>query len=370
MKICYLSNTAIPSNVASAIQIVKMCEAFSSLGNEVKLITTNVFKEKKSLNNFYNVKSKFQVEKISFFKKFPLGISYYLFSIFSVIKGINFKTELFITRNYFSCFILTILKKKVIMELHHDMLEESRIVRFIFFFYNFFNSKYVIKVVAISKAIKNHYVKNYKLNSDKILVLPSGSSIEKKFEFKNNKLKFNIGYFGSLYKSRGLELILKLAKLDKKNQYFIFGDFKKKIVSVRNSNINKNLFWKNYVPYSKIPYYLSKMDILIMPYVSSITAAGNVGNITNFTSPLKLFDYLRSGKIIMCSNFEVLKEVLKDNKNAIFIKNYKNPVSWKIEIEKIFSQNQKQYIISKNNYILGKQHSLLNRAKKILENIH
>ena len=51
MKICYLSNTAMPSNVASAIQIVKMCEAFSELGNDVKLITTNVSKIKKVFLN-------------------------------------------------------------------------------------------------------------------------------------------------------------------------------------------------------------------------------------------------------------------------------------------------------------------------------
>ena len=35
MKICYLSNSAIPSDYASSIQIVKMCEAFSELDNKV-----------------------------------------------------------------------------------------------------------------------------------------------------------------------------------------------------------------------------------------------------------------------------------------------------------------------------------------------
>ena len=56
MKICYLSNTAMPSNVASAIQIVKMCEAFSELGNDVKLITTNVSKSKKSIFKYYPIR--------------------------------------------------------------------------------------------------------------------------------------------------------------------------------------------------------------------------------------------------------------------------------------------------------------------------
>ena len=94
------------------------------------------------------------------------------------------------------------------------------------------------------------------------------------------------------------------------------------------------------------------MDILIMPYTSSITVAGNVGDITKFTSPLKLFDYLSVGKIIMCSDFDVLKEVIKDKKNAIFVKNYKNPNSWKIEILKLQNQLSKQFIMSKNNYLL------------------
>jgi hypothetical protein len=34
------------------------------------------------------------------------------------------------------------------------------------------------------------------------------------------------------------------------------------------------------------------MDLLLMPYTSSITVAGDVGDITKYTSPLKLFDYL------------------------------------------------------------------------------
>ena len=51
-----------------------------------------------------------------------------------------------------------------------------------------------------------------------------------------------------------------------------------------------------------------------MPYTSKITAAGNYGDITNFTSPLKLFDYLSVGRVILCSNYSVLHEILKNKK--------------------------------------------------------
>ena len=150
----------------------------------------------------------------------------------------------------------------------------------------------------------------------------------------------------------------------KKLIIFIF-----KINNFKYKNSSKNLNLEKYIPYKNIPRSLAKMDILLMPYLSSITVAGNVGDITKFTSPLKLFDYLSVGKIIICSELEVLKEVIKEKKNAIFIKNYKNVFSWKNEIHKLRNQPQKQFIMSKNNYQLSKKYSLKERAKKILEAI-
>lgn len=368
MKICYLSNSAIPSTVASSIQIVKMCEAFSELGNEVILITTNVSK-KKNIFEFYNVKFKFTFIILKYFKTFPLGLRYYLFSILSIIKSLKYNPKLYITRNFFTCFLLILLKKNTIIELHHDLDNESRIVRFLVKKFNFLNSKYISKIIAITNAVKKIYIKKYSINKNKFLVLASGSSINKDFNYKKVKSIFKIGYFGSLYKSRGLELIKKLAEIDKENDYFLYGNTDK-IKSYYLKKSIKNLHLKNHIPYKEIPNNLSKMDILLIPYVSKITTAGDVGNITNYTSPLKLFDYLSVGRIIICSDFDVLKEVVKDKQNVIFIKNYKNAIAWKNEIVKLKHQPNKQFIISKNNFKLAKKYSLIERAKKILKDLN
>tara|TARA_B100000029_G_scaffold238173_1_gene235262 strand:- start:1399 stop:2514 length:1116 start_codon:yes stop_codon:yes gene_type:complete len=368
MKICYLSNAAIPSSVASSIQIVKMCEAFSKLNNEVILITINDFKSKLNFLNYYNIKSKFLLKRMKKFKSFPLGLNYYLFSLFSILESLKYKPEIYITRNFFTCFLLVILRKKIIMELHHDLKIESRIVRFLVTKFKFLNSACIKKIVAITNGVKDEYVKNNLIKKDKIIVLPSGSSIQKKFEFLNNKKFFKIGYFGSIFKSRGLNLIKNLAKIDRKNEYYLYGDFNH-INNYKYKSSNKNIFINNYIPYKDIPKELKKMDILLMPYASSITVAGNVGDITKFTSPLKLFDYLSVGKIIMCSDFNVLKEAIKEKKNAVFIKNYSNPYSWKNEIQKLKNQPHKQLIISKNNHRLSKEYSLIRRANRILKEI-
>ena len=368
MRICYLSNTAIPSSVASAIQTVKMCEAFSELKNEVILITTNASKLNNDINDFYNVKFKFIFKKLNKFKSFPLGINFYLFSLLSIIESLKYKPDIYITRNFFTCFLLILFRKNIIMELHHDLKIESRITRFLVKKLKYLDSKYVKKIVAITNGVKKEYVKNQIVSSNKILVLPSGSSVNIKFIKKNKQNFFKIGYFGSLYQSRGLSLIYNLARIDKFNKYYLYGDLNG-IKNIKFKTPNNNLFLNNYVPYKKIPEKLSGMDLLLMPYVSSITVAGNVGDISKFTSPLKLFDYLSAGKIILCSDFNVLKEIIHDKKNAIFIKNYKNVYAWKNEIYKLKNQIQKQIIMSKNNVQLSKKYTLKKRAKKILNSI-
>ncbi len=363
MKICYLANTGIPSKNASAIQIVKICEAFSELKNQVTLITTNTASG--NIFNYYNVKTKFKFEKIKNFKKFPLGIKFYLFSIFSIIESLKFKPDIYITRNFFTCFLLILLKKRTILELHHDLKFESRIVRFIVKNFDFLNSKHLVKLIAITNHVKDHYVRNYSIRPKKIIMLPSGSSIKESYQYNINKKKLNIGYFGSLYKSRGLDLIIKLALIDPKNNYHVYGSKKQAKLSISKKS-EKNLLLNDYVPYKKIPKILVNMDLLLIPYTSSITVAGDVGDITKYTSPLKLFDYLCVGRPIMCSNFDVLKEIIADNKNAIFVKNYTNAFAWKKEITKLINNPEKMKIISKNNYKLSKKYSHSARALKIL----
>ena len=219
MKICYLSNSSIPSSVASSIQIVKMCEAFSKLNNDVTLITINNSISKIDFINYYNVKNKFSLKRIKQFKTFPVGINYYLFSIFSIFESFKYNPNIYITRNFFTCFLLVILRKKIIMELHHDLEIESRIVKFLVTKFKYLNSKYVKKIVAITYGVKDEYVKKKFIKENKIIVLPSGSSIKKNFEFSFNKKFFKIGYFGSLFQSRGLNLIKDLAKIDRNNHY-------------------------------------------------------------------------------------------------------------------------------------------------------
>ena len=102
------------------------------------------------------------------FNVFPLGINYYLFSIFSILEGLKHKPDIYITRNFFTCFLLVMLRKNTIMELHHDLNIESRIVRFLVKKFKFLNSKYLKKIIAITSGVKEEYVKKNLINAIKL----------------------------------------------------------------------------------------------------------------------------------------------------------------------------------------------------------
>ena len=368
MRIAYLYNSSVPSRNPGSIQVAKTCEALLKLSNQVKLIVPNTGL-KISLKEYYGLKKNPKVIRLSFFKSFPLGLKYYLFSIVSVFYGIFLKTELFITRNLFTTFFLNLLNKKVIIEIHHDLSIESRIVRFLFHNIDILNSKNIIKVVAITNAVKNYLINDLKVDPDKIQTIPSASSINLKFKKLSNNNKYNIGYFGSLEASKGSKFIGKLSNLDKNNNYFVYGGTNEQIRKFKEKNQNTNLIVSEYIPYSKIKFYLAKMDILLMPSNNKLLrSTGGVGNLAKFTSPLKLFDYMASGKLIIASNLKVFKEVIKHNENSIIINNL-NIVNWKKEINKIRKNINKYNKIKKKSYFISKKYTYMKTAKDILNDI-
>ena len=107
------------------------------------------------------------------------------------------------------------------------------------------------------------------------------------------------------------------------------------------------------------------MDILTLPYHKVIRSRGEVDDISQYTSPLKLFDYLALGKIIISSNLKVLREVI-NHKNAYFIKNYENVFEWKKNIQIAKNSEKKNFIMSKNNLILSKKYDHFKRVKSYL----
>ena len=64
--------------------------------------------------------------------------------------------------------------------------------------------------------------------------------------------------------------------------------------------------------------YINSLDICLLPNQINLFLKG-VGNISSYTSPIKLFDYMSHKKAIIASDISVLREVLNE-KNSILVK--------------------------------------------------
>ena len=366
-KIYYITFSSIPSSLPSSLQIIKTCESLSKYKYDVTLVKPGTGNKKFSINKYYGLKYKVNIKEFDNFKTFPRGFNFYLYCLCCLFFILKKSETITITRNYFICYLLTLFKQKVILEIHHDTKIEGRITKFILKYSNFLNKKVLINIVAISNSVKNLFVDKYNVTSKKITVLPSGSSIKVNFshKFHNNK-RMNIGYFGSISPSKGINTIVKLSKIDSENDYYIYGGNKAAISKIKMVNTNKNLFIRESIPYVDLPKVMLKMEILLMPYSRIIKSAGEVDDISKYTSPLKLFDYLAVGKMIITSDIKVLREVIS-SKNAFFVNNYENIYEWKKNILMAKSNRKKIFIISKNNFKLSKEYDHLKRVKSYIQ---
>jgi glycosyltransferase involved in cell wall biosynthesis len=79
------------------------------------------------------------------------------------------------------------------------------------------------------------------------------------------------------------------------------------------------------VPNRHIPLYQAAGDILLMPYERRVAVSGG-GNTADICSPMKMFEYMASGRAILSSDLPVLHEVL-DETRAIFCAP-EDPAAW------------------------------------------
>ena len=103
-----------------------------------------------------------------------------------------------------------------------------------------------------------------------------------------------------------------------------------------------------------------------MPYQKKVFGIGKNLELSQFMSPMKMFDYLASGKIILASKLKVYEHVLKNNINSFLIVD-DNINQWNYMLKKIFFSKSKYKSIRNNALKTANEYTWVKRVQKIIK---
>lgn len=377
MKLIYIANSKIPTNRAHGFQIMKMCEAFSSSGVDVEMWTPKRINPIKD-NPFkhYNIKETFTIKKIAVIDLIPLSrylgfianfIESFSFAIFAVFALSRRNFDIIYSRDQFILWFLSFFSKKFVYEIH-SFPGHPALYRRIW--------KKAHKVVAITSALKNLIV-GAGIDEGKIMVAPDAVDLadfeavsqtidELRIELELPENEFLVGYVGK-FKTLGMEkgikaMIEALSILERDIKMIFVGGEELEIKEYKNLanrfNVSAQCVFINYQPRLKAIKYTKAMNALVIPFP-------NVPHYAFYASPLKLFEYMASGRPIIASDLPALKEVLND-KNALFFKP-DDASDFARAVKMIKSSQMLGYHLSKQALADVREYTWQKRAGRILK---
>lgn len=357
MKVFYIAELNIPNNSAYMQHVMKMCDEFSA-NYETTLIVFSKNISFSKIKKDYLLKNNFKIITLSedyisnsFFNRIRLFLL--------VNKQINNLHSLIISRSIISSLLLSFFGFFNFLEIHNNLTGFTKYLYKLFRIFNFDKNIFFI-------FIHKNLLKIINVDKKKSIILDDAVKIQDFSNIIKKKTLFDCSYVGSLYPGKGLEIIMYLSKEFKFINFHIFGSLQ----TIKLNNIDfrkyKNLIFHGFLSYSKIPSILINSKILLMPYLEKVNVRSSNLEVSNFMSPLKLFEYLASGNIILASKLPVYSHILRNKHNAILAspKNYKD---WKKNFKDIISNIASFSYLRKNAFNTAQKFTWEKRVQTIIK---
>lgn len=359
-KIYYIADFSLPNKSAYSSHVLKICDAFSEVTKKnvellIPFLDSNYLLKniKKDYLLKYNLKIKFffnKKKKLNLFKRI-----FYSLKLLNYIKKSS-NINLIISRSIIPSLILSVFGIKNILEIHTEL---TGMTKFLFYLTRLEPVKKNIKFIFIN----NHLRKKFKISKKKSIILFDAVDY-RDFNPKNSKIiKNTCFYSGSFSKGKCLEIIMKLSKKLPNINFHLYGNentiYDKSILNKKSKNIK----FCGYLSYSEITKKIRNYRALLMPYEKRVGVLIKNINVESYFSPLKMFEYMGSGKIILASDLPVYRNILKDKTNALLINN--DIKSWSKNINNVFKDKKLNYL-GKAAREDSKKYSWLKRVRKII----
>ncbi|MBI4778934.1 glycosyltransferase family 4 protein [Candidatus Falkowbacteria bacterium] len=365
MKLIYIANSYIPGFWAHSIQIMKMCEALADNDIEVELVSGMKKASDAEIFSYYNIKTKFKITKIPQLDLSAKGSSKINFLIRS-FSFLLFARLYVLFKKYDILYFRTPLAGLFFNNFYLETHELPRMLKS----WHKLAFKKAKKIIVLTKFLKQELAAAG-VSEAKIIVAPDAVDLN---EFKVNitrdqarqKLslpvdKKIIAYAGNLsfHDWKGVDVLLDSLKYLPGICCLLVGGDELWSAKIKERYSAADLLITGHKNHNEVPAYLKAADILILP-----NKKGDA-NSEYYTSPLKLFEYMASGRPIVASNLLSIREVLNKT-NAVLVEP-NNPAGLADGIKKIIIDEILAEKISKQALIDAENYTWFKRAEKIIK---
>jgi len=369
MKIIYLSNAVIPSRSASSVHVMKMCRAMASIGHDVHLLKIDNRKpglQSENPHSFYSVDDNFSLHSVPWFPRLP-G-KYYLYGLMSARKAIKMDPDLIYGRYLFGIYVAALMGQEVVFESHTDEFTRSKIHHRMINYLA--TSEKCRRVVVISNALRDAYINEYPALAEKIIVAHDGADVKSLPELKPDRTEktFTVGYVGSLFPGKGMELISELVQECPDIEFRVVGGSEKEVADWRGKlKGGENITFTGFLPHAETEAELKNMDIVLAPYLKKVYANSGKGiEISRWMSPMKIFEYMSARRPIVCSDLPVIREILISEEHALLC-NPDNVEEWVAALLRLKTDEELRGKLAENAFKKLKQnYTWKKRAENVL----
>lgn len=349
MKILYCSYSIIPSDTANSIAVMKQCAALSKI-TDLKVILIKG-------PNFRNVdyRQLYGVPELNMtlLPSWVLLFNEFGLKLFCIIYAKWFCPNIIYTRDIFLSELFSNFRMINIYEMHQlDHNDDNFDTYYKHTLKKTFRSPYLKKIICISNSLKSKCIE-FGIESEKLHTLHSGvdnSECSKvRIMIPNFKKKMLVVYSGSIQDGKGVDIILKMAELAPQYDFLILGGAKEEIIG------GDNIIHIPRVKHIEVKNYLMMADFLLLPLTEQKF---------KFHSPLKLFEYLSVGKVIVASDNSDIREIIINGTNGLLAKSG-DAEDFIRKIDEIAKNNKLMSEIGNNALITAESFTWIKRAEKI-----
>jgi glycosyltransferase involved in cell wall biosynthesis len=318
MRILYLSTSYIPNRGADSVHVMRMCAALAA-HHEVELIAkTSATRHEPDVQDpfaFYGVPRLFKLTHLARPSVRGGGLVFSL-QLAQFLGRRAGRDRLVYSRDVTGAWIAATLGYRVCFEAHGIPRNRTHA----FALARLMSSPGLVRLVVITRALGDVFrEKGLIPRHADVVVAPDATnpmSIPPPRDAISGRLR--IGYVGHVYPGRGVEVLLGLARRMPEHDFEIVGGEARGIAQWAAQNTSPNLCFRGFTPPAQLPDVYGRYDVLLMPYQKQVRTRSG-GESGRFMSPMKMFEYMATGRPIISSDLPVLREVLRDGDTALLV---------------------------------------------------